>query len=98
MFVSFSSHFHFLSHPQSSINITRFLLDELRLTPDDTVVVKMDIEEAEWLVLGGEGCVCVCVWTDVHVCVHEDKKFRGAKERERKGKAARGPERGSSRK
>ena len=58
----------------------------------------MDIEEAEWLVLGGEGCVCVCVWTDVHVCVHEDKKFRGAKERERKGKAARGPERGSSRK
>ena len=51
----------FFACEQSSINITRFMRDELRLTPDDTVVVKMDIEEAEWGVLGGERCVWVCV-------------------------------------
>ena len=28
--------------------------EDLKLTPDDTVVVKMDIEEAEWRVLPGE--------------------------------------------
>ncbi|GJP32140.1 hypothetical protein CLOM_g16717 [Closterium sp. NIES-68] len=33
------------------INATRWMLEELRLTPQDTVVVKMDIEGVEWPVL-----------------------------------------------
>lgn len=33
------------------LNITRFLLDELKLTPCDTVIVKMDVEGAEWKIL-----------------------------------------------
>lgn len=36
---------------ENSINITRFIKDELKLTADDTVVVKMDIEGAEWPIL-----------------------------------------------
>jgi len=34
------------------VNVTSFILDELRLTPDDTVIVKMDIEAKEWDILG----------------------------------------------
>ncbi|GJP29752.1 hypothetical protein CLOM_g19570 [Closterium sp. NIES-68] len=36
---------------KNSINATRWLLEELRVTPEDTVVVKMDIEGAEWTLL-----------------------------------------------
>lgn len=49
-----------MPHPEkpeqmlSSINITRFMLEELQLTAEDTVVIKMDIEESEWEVLPGE--------------------------------------------
>lgn len=35
----------------NSINITRFMKEELNLTAADTVVVKMDIEGAEWPIL-----------------------------------------------
>ncbi|CAI5968964.1 unnamed protein product [Closterium sp. NIES-65] len=35
----------------NTINATRWMLEELRLTPEDTVVVKMDIEGAEWPLL-----------------------------------------------
>jgi hypothetical protein len=34
-----------------TIDITRFMKHELRLAPSDTVVVKMDIEGAEWPIL-----------------------------------------------
>ncbi|KAH9317047.1 hypothetical protein KI387_018816, partial [Taxus chinensis] len=34
-----------------AINISRFIKEELRLTPADTVVVKMDIEGSEWPIL-----------------------------------------------
>ncbi|CAI5537210.1 unnamed protein product [Closterium sp. Naga37s-1] len=30
------------------VNVTRWLLEELQVTPEDTVVVKMDIEGSEW--------------------------------------------------
>ncbi|CAI5495926.1 unnamed protein product [Closterium sp. Naga37s-1] len=33
---------------QGVVNVTRWLLEELQLTPEDTVVVKMDIEGSEW--------------------------------------------------
>ncbi|GJP31982.1 hypothetical protein CLOM_g16534 [Closterium sp. NIES-68] len=33
---------------QNVVNVTRWLLEELKLTPEDSVVVKMDIEGAEW--------------------------------------------------
>lgn len=36
---------------QGAINITRFIKEELKLRPYDTVVVKMDIEAAEWPIL-----------------------------------------------
>ncbi|CAI5507315.1 unnamed protein product [Closterium sp. Naga37s-1] len=36
---------------ENTVNVTRWLLDELQLTEDDTVIVKMDIEGAEWAVL-----------------------------------------------
>ncbi|CAI5520646.1 unnamed protein product [Closterium sp. Naga37s-1] len=39
------------SHPQSMVNVTRWLLDELQLTEEDTVIIKMDIEGTEWAVL-----------------------------------------------
>ncbi|KAL2641938.1 hypothetical protein R1flu_009525 [Riccia fluitans] len=35
----------------SSINITRFIKEELNLTAEDTVIVKMDIEDSEWPIL-----------------------------------------------
>lgn len=35
----------------NSINITRFMKEELNLTASDTVIVKMDIEGAEWPIL-----------------------------------------------
>ncbi|KAG6558204.1 hypothetical protein Mapa_000387 [Marchantia paleacea] len=35
----------------SAVNITRFMKEELKLGPDDTVIVKMDIEGAEWNIL-----------------------------------------------
>ncbi|BBN11094.1 hypothetical protein MPTK1_5g08990 [Marchantia polymorpha subsp. ruderalis] len=35
----------------SSVNITRFMKHELKLKPEDTVIVKMDIEGAEWPIL-----------------------------------------------
>ncbi|KAL3698690.1 hypothetical protein R1sor_012766 [Riccia sorocarpa] len=34
-----------------TVNITRFIKDELKLTPEDSVVVKIDIEGAEWPIL-----------------------------------------------
>ncbi|CAI5957737.1 unnamed protein product [Closterium sp. NIES-65] len=37
--------------PQNTVNVTRWLMDELQLTEEDSVVVKMDIEGAEWAVL-----------------------------------------------
>ncbi|CAI5507322.1 unnamed protein product [Closterium sp. Naga37s-1] len=39
------------NHEGNTVNVTRWLLDELQLTEDDTVIVKMDIEGAEWAVL-----------------------------------------------
>ena len=36
------------------LNIVRWMKEELKLTPNDTVVVKMDIEGAEWQVLRGK--------------------------------------------
>ncbi|CAI5469209.1 unnamed protein product, partial [Closterium sp. Yama58-4] len=33
---------------QNIVNVTRWLLEELQLTPEDAVVVKMDIEGSEW--------------------------------------------------
>ncbi|CAI5976957.1 unnamed protein product [Closterium sp. NIES-64] len=36
-----------LGYP-NTMNVTRWLLDELQLTEEDTVMVKMDIEGAEW--------------------------------------------------
>ncbi|MCO5567196.1 hypothetical protein L7F22_020884 [Adiantum nelumboides] len=36
---------------KKAINITRFMKEELRLTEQDTVVVKMDIEGSEWPIL-----------------------------------------------
>jgi len=36
---------------ETSVNITRFIKEELKLTSQDTVVVKMDIEGAEWPIL-----------------------------------------------
>lgn len=39
--------------PVPFVNITRFILDELRLTPEDAVIVKMDVEGAEWDILPG---------------------------------------------
>lgn len=35
----------------NSINITRFIKDELQLKETDTVVVKMDMEGSEWPIL-----------------------------------------------
>eukprot|EP00271_Cylindrocystis_brebissonii_P002316 TRINITY_DN1284_c0_g1_i1.p1 TRINITY_DN1284_c0_g1~~TRINITY_DN1284_c0_g1_i1.p1 ORF type:complete len:432 (+),score=63.33 TRINITY_DN1284_c0_g1_i1:198-1493(+) len=37
--------------PLKKINITRFMKEDLGLTPDDAVIVKMDIEGSEWDVL-----------------------------------------------
>lgn len=36
---------------KGSVNITRFMKEELKLAEEDTVVVKMDIEGAEWPIL-----------------------------------------------
>eukprot|EP00475_Leptophrys_vorax_P006721 TRINITY_DN14193_c1_g1_i1.p1 TRINITY_DN14193_c1_g1~~TRINITY_DN14193_c1_g1_i1.p1 ORF type:complete len:154 (-),score=12.77 TRINITY_DN14193_c1_g1_i1:292-705(-) len=36
---------------KNTLNATRWLLEELKVTADDAVVVKMDIEGAEWEVL-----------------------------------------------
>lgn len=36
---------------RNAIDISRFMKEELKLTPADTVVVKMDIEGAEWPIL-----------------------------------------------
>ncbi|CAI5519762.1 unnamed protein product [Closterium sp. Naga37s-1] len=36
---------------ENTVNVTRWLLDELQLREDDTVIVKMDTEGAEWAVL-----------------------------------------------
>ncbi|CAI7836777.1 unnamed protein product [Closterium sp. NIES-53] len=36
------------SLPQNTVNVMRWLLDELQLTEEDTVIVKMDIEGVEW--------------------------------------------------
>ncbi|KAG0609945.1 hypothetical protein M758_7G026400 [Ceratodon purpureus] len=36
---------------ESTVNITRFMKEDLKLTAEDTVVVKMDIEGAEWPIL-----------------------------------------------
>ncbi|KAH7442080.1 hypothetical protein KP509_03G069400 [Ceratopteris richardii] len=36
---------------QNAVNITRFMKEELSLKPEDTVVVKMDIEGSEWPIL-----------------------------------------------
>lgn len=36
------------------MNITKFIKEELKLTPEDVLIVKMDIEGAEWEVLPGE--------------------------------------------
>eukprot|EP00897_Mesotaenium_endlicherianum_P007331 jgi/Mesen1/6626/ME000034S06092 len=36
---------------QGTINITRFMKEELRLKREDTVIVKMDIEEEEWNIM-----------------------------------------------
>ncbi|GLJ54260.1 hypothetical protein SUGI_1164040 [Cryptomeria japonica] len=48
-------HYRRVSHRDdestNSTDITRFIKEELRLTPADTVVVKMDIEGAEWPIL-----------------------------------------------
>jgi hypothetical protein len=35
----------------NAVNITRFIKDELKLTEDDAVIVKMDIEGSEWPIL-----------------------------------------------
>eukprot|EP00475_Leptophrys_vorax_P013818 TRINITY_DN20181_c0_g1_i1.p1 TRINITY_DN20181_c0_g1~~TRINITY_DN20181_c0_g1_i1.p1 ORF type:complete len:201 (+),score=15.03 TRINITY_DN20181_c0_g1_i1:26-604(+) len=40
-----------LEDGKDHINATRWILEDLRLTEDDTVVVKMDIEGAEWTLL-----------------------------------------------
>eukprot|EP00850_Spirogloea_muscicola_P013200 SM000088S23741 [mRNA] locus=s88:480049:482060:+ [translate_table: standard] len=37
---------------QNKVNITRVMKEELKLTADDTVIVKMDIEGSEWPLLG----------------------------------------------
>ncbi|CAI7894454.1 unnamed protein product [Closterium sp. NIES-53] len=39
------------NHEENTVNVTRWLLDELQLREEDTVIVKMDIEGAEWAVL-----------------------------------------------
>lgn len=39
------------SDSDTSINITRFMKEDLKLKAEDTVVVKMDIEGAEWPIL-----------------------------------------------
>ncbi|GLJ54254.1 hypothetical protein SUGI_1163910 [Cryptomeria japonica] len=48
-------HYRRVSHMDdpstNSINITRFIKEELRLTPAEAVVVKMDIEGTEWPIL-----------------------------------------------
>jgi hypothetical protein len=36
---------------ENAVNVTRFIKEELKLTADDTLVVKMDIEGAEWPIL-----------------------------------------------
>lgn len=36
---------------ENAVNITRFIKEELKLTAEDAVVVKMDIEDAEWPIL-----------------------------------------------
>ncbi|CAI5520650.1 unnamed protein product [Closterium sp. Naga37s-1] len=36
---------------ENTVNVTRWMLGELQLTEEDTVMVKMDIEGAEWAVL-----------------------------------------------
>ncbi|KAL2645318.1 hypothetical protein R1flu_012905 [Riccia fluitans] len=40
-----------LEDSRTTVNITRFLKDELKLAPEDSVVVKIDIEGAEWPIL-----------------------------------------------
>ncbi|CAI7840166.1 unnamed protein product, partial [Closterium sp. NIES-54] len=39
------------NHEEKTVNVTRWLLDELQLREEDTVIVKMDIEGVEWAVL-----------------------------------------------
>ncbi|CAI5938509.1 unnamed protein product [Closterium sp. NIES-64] len=41
------------------VNVTRWLLEELQVTPEDTVVVKMDIEGSEWAIFQGRRSRCV---------------------------------------
>lgn len=36
---------------RSTINITRFIKNELKVTTEDTLIVKMDVEGAEWAIL-----------------------------------------------
>lgn len=38
-------------HKPAKVNITRIMKDELKLRPEDSVIVKMDIEGAEWRIL-----------------------------------------------
>ncbi|CAI5462369.1 unnamed protein product [Closterium sp. Yama58-4] len=41
-----------LDNPEEHVvNVTRWLLEELQLTEEDSVIIKMDIEGAEWAVL-----------------------------------------------
>eukprot|EP00897_Mesotaenium_endlicherianum_P002054 jgi/Mesen1/1877/ME000143S00925 len=43
----------YVSHKdlRSALNITRWMIEDLKLQPEDAVIVKMDIEEAEWPIL-----------------------------------------------
>lgn len=60
----------------ASINITRFVKEELKLKADDTVVVKMDIEGAEWAILTRwmNDPEMVAIVDELFVEIHYDEK------------------------
>lgn len=64
-----------------SVNITKFILDDLKLTEDDAVIVKMDIEGAEWDVLPawlnvkGMEKIIDEIWVEIHYKSRTMAKF-----------------------